>query len=188
MTRGPLSGAKRWLAEGRRPEVVFMLRFAGIAGLLCALYAFPYGAESGVREWFESYLAAYASAAGTVLHAFDPAVRVSGADIAGRFSLRIVKDCDAMDVNILFAAAVLSFPASWSRRALGLSIGVAAILVANISRICALYFIGVSVPGAFEFAHRDLFPLLLVLLATAVFLPWARAARGPEPAPSGHVS
>lgn len=187
MTAGPLVDAKRWLAERLRPEVAFMLRFTGIAGASCALYAFPYGTESPVRQWFDGYLAAYASAAGTMLHLFDPAVRVSGADIAGRFSLRIVKDCDAMDVNILFVAAVLSFPATWARRALGLGVGVAAILAANISRICALYFIGVSAPTAFEFAHRDLFPLLLVLLATAVFLPWARSARGPEPAPSGHA-
>jgi exosortase H (IPTLxxWG-CTERM-specific) len=188
MTAGPLVDAKRWIARGLRPEVAFMLRFAGIAGVLCALYAFPYGSESEVKGWFEGYLAAYASAAGTVLHAFDPAVHVAGADIAGRFSLRIVKDCDAMEVNILFIAAVLAFPASWGRRALGLAIGVAAILAANISRICALYFIGVSAPSAFEFAHRDLFPLLLVLLATAVFLPWARSARGPEPEPSGHAA
>jgi len=51
------------------------------------------------------------------------------------------------------------------------------VMVANLTRICALYFIGSSAPRAFEFAHREVFPLLLVLMASAFFLAWARSAR-----------
>jgi exosortase/archaeosortase family protein len=162
-----------------RPEFSFLLRFALIAGVLSALYAFPYPPDAAVSTWLAHYLDAYAAAAGAVVALFDPAVHVTGAELVGRYSLRIVKDCDAMDVTILLVAAMLAFPASAGRRAMGLAGGVAVVLVANLARISALYFIGVSAPGAFEFAHRDLFPLLLVLLAGAVFVLWARKAPAP---------
>lgn len=165
----------------QRPEVAFLLRFAVVAGVLSSLYAFPYSPEAGIHAFIARYLQAYASAAGAVVRLFDPGVRVSGAEIFGRYSLSIVKDCDAMDVNILLAAAVVSFPASIARRAVGVLAGLALVMVANISRICALYFIGSSAPRAFEFAHRELFPLILVLLAGTFFLIWARHARSSEP-------
>jgi exosortase/archaeosortase family protein len=164
----------------RRPEVVFLLRFAVIAGSLSALYAFPYADDAGVHSFTTRYLEAYARAAGAVVRLFDPAVRVSGSEIFGRYSLSIVKDCDAMDVNILLAAAVVSFPASIGRRAIGIIAGLALVMLANLTRICALYFIGTLAPHAFEFAHRELFPLVLVLLAGTFFLMWARSARPTE--------
>ncbi len=163
-----------------RPEFSFLLRFALIAGVLSVLYAFPYPPDAaGLHLACALSSTLTRAAAGAVVALFDPAVHVTGAEIIGRFSLRIVKDCDAMDVTILLVAAMLAFPATASRRALGLAGGVAVVLVANLARISALYFIGVSAPGAFEFAHRDLFPLLLVLLAGAVFVLWARRAPAP---------
>jgi exosortase family protein XrtM len=165
----------------RRPDVGFLVRFGFIAGVLSLLYAFPYAPDAGIHGFIARYLEAYAAAAGAVVHFFDPEVRVSGSEIFGQYSLSIVKDCDAMDVNILLAAAVLSFPASAGRRAVGVVAGLALVMVANLTRICALYFIGSSAPRAFEFAHRELFPLLLVLLAGAFFLVWARSARPSEP-------
>jgi exosortase family protein XrtM len=165
----------------RRPEVAFLVRFGLIAGVLSLLYAFPYAPDAGIHGFISRYLEAYAAAAGAVVRLFDPQVRVSGAEIFGKYSLSIVKDCDAMDVNILLAAAVLSFPASVGRRAVGIVAGLFLVMVANLTRICALYFIGSSAPRAFEFAHRELFPLVLVLLAGAFFLTWARSARSSEP-------
>jgi exosortase/archaeosortase family protein len=165
----------------RRPEVAFLVRFGLIAGVLSLSYAFPYAPDAGVHGLISRYLEAYAAAAGAVVRLFDPQVRVSGAEIFGRYSLSIVKDCDAMDVNILLVAAVLSFPTSAGRRAVGIVAGLALVMVANLMRICALYFIGSSAPRAFEFAHRELFPLALVFLAGAFFAIWARAARPSEP-------
>lgn len=68
-----------------------------------------------MHRLFDGYLAGYARAAGALLSLFDPAVRVSGPEIHGRYPLVIVRDCDAMEVNILFVSAVLAFPAGWAR-------------------------------------------------------------------------
>jgi exosortase H (IPTLxxWG-CTERM-specific) len=160
-------------SSARRNQLAFVIRFVVIAGALSALYQFPYQERSGVQHWLDAYLAAYARVAGLAIRLFDSNARVDGAGVLGSFSIRIVKDCDAMDVNILFAAGVLAFPSSWRRRLVGLASGLAAIFAANIARICGLYFIGSRAPSAFELAHREVFPLLLAALAAGVFLLWA---------------
>src|SRR5262249_51781524 len=114
---------------GSASALSFMLRFGVIAAVFCGLYAYPYAEGSWVQRALSRYLEAYASAAGAVLSLFDHDVRVVGSDIAGRFALRIVKDCDAMDVNILLSAAILAFPASAGRRALGVACGLGAVFV-----------------------------------------------------------
>jgi exosortase/archaeosortase family protein len=154
-------------------RVRFAAGFVLVAGVLFALYTFPYE-ENGISErWFEDYLAFYARAAGFALHQLDSAVSVHGSDILGRYPLRIVKNCDAIEVNILFASAVLAFPTSWRRRALGLLLGLPALIALNITRICSLYFIGVASPDSFELFHLEVWPLVLVACAALLFMGWA---------------
>jgi exosortase H (IPTLxxWG-CTERM-specific) len=154
----------------------FAATFLLVAGSLSLLYAYAYPPGSLVERALERYLAGYARAAGALLALFDPAVHVSGSSILGRFPLRIVKDCDAMEIKILFGAAVLAFPSDWWRRALGLAAGITLLFVINLVRICSLYFIGIHAPSSFESAHREVWPLLMVALAAASFLIWVRWA------------
>lgn len=155
----------------------FALGFVAIAGVLFGVYTFPYQ-ESGISErWFTSYLSAYAHVAGCVLSLFEHDLVVHGQEIIGRTSLRIVKNCDAMEAEILFVAAVLAFPSPWRRRVLGVFAGIVAIAAVNVLRIGSLYYIGIHFPGAFEFVHLQLWPLFLVASAVAAFLLWAGWAR-----------
>lgn len=50
---------------------------------------------------------------------FDPAVLVKGPLIIGRFPLRIVMECTALDAQALFAAFVLAFRARWPQKLCG---------------------------------------------------------------------
>jgi exosortase/archaeosortase family protein len=151
----------------------FALRFALIAGAFFAVYCFPY-AEHGISErWFERYLSAYASMAGGVLSLFEPSVHVTGTNIVGRIPLQIVKNCDAIEINVLFVAAVLAFPGLTSKRLVAAVVGVVLLVVANIIRICSLYYVGIYAPSSFEFFHLELWPLVLVVLAAVNFLLWA---------------
>jgi exosortase/archaeosortase family protein len=168
----------------RRARIRFAVVFAGVGGTLLALYSFPY-AEHGVREvWFARYLAVYARLAGLVLRLFDSGVRVVGNDIVGRTSLTVAKNCDAMDVTLLFAAAVAAFPAPWRRRVAGIAAGAAALAVVNVLRIASLYFVDLRWPSAFETIHAEVWPLAIVVLAAAAFLAWSRWAQTPSPARS----
>ncbi|HEX7669596.1 MAG TPA: exosortase H [Polyangiaceae bacterium] len=151
----------------------FALWFAATAGVLFAVYTFPYR-ENGISEsGFTAYLSWYARLTGHVLALFDPSVTVHGQDIVGRYNLRIVKSCDAMEANILFVAAVLAFPESWKKRVIGVALGVPLLVAINVLRICSLYYIGIHVPKAFEFFHLELWPLVLIGSGLAAFLFWA---------------
>jgi exosortase H (IPTLxxWG-CTERM-specific) len=163
----------------RRARIRFAAVFAVVGGALLTLYSFPY-AEHGVREdLFARYLAVYARMTAFVLRAFDSSVHVAGNDIVGRTSLTVAKNCDAMDVTLLFAAAIVAFPARWSRRLVGIGAGVAALAAVNVLRIASLYFVDLRWPSAFETIHAEVWPLALVALAAGGFLVWSRWAQAP---------
>lgn len=167
----PASGADH--KQGLR----FAFGFFAIAGLLFAAYAFPYK-ENGISEAaFERYLELYTQAAGAVLRIIEPHVVVQGTEIVGRFPLRIVKNCDAIEINILFMAATLAFPAPWKRRLVGVLVGLPVLVMLNILRICTLYFIGIHAPSSFETFHLEIWPLLMVGATTLVFLVYVHWAQ-----------
>jgi exosortase H (IPTLxxWG-CTERM-specific) len=148
----------------------FALLYAGIAGVLFGVYAFPFELFGATEDWLHGYLAGYARLAGTVLSVFDASVNVNDTVIQGRYPLQIVRNCDAADVNILFVSAVLAFPAPWRRKLAPLALGMAALVVANVTRICSLYYLGVADPAWFHTAHEEVWPLLLVAFTAGLFL------------------
>ncbi len=172
----------------------FVLTFFGIAAVLFSLYYFPYAELGAPETWVSAYLARYAHTVGVVLQLFEPGLSVSNNVISGRFSISIVKSCDAMEANMLFSAAVLATPGVPWRKAVALAAGLASLVAFNVFRLCSLYYVGVFLPGWFEFAHIDLWPLLMIAYAVAAFVVCARwvAPRDerPEAAPpvTGHAA
>jgi exosortase/archaeosortase family protein len=171
-------------ADARWAQIRFGLTFAIVGGVLSFAYYYPYRPGSAADVLLAKYLQAYAHCAGAVLARFDSSVSVTGIDVGGRFPLRITRDCDGMQINILFAAAILAFPASWRQRALGLGLGLAALLTLNVVRLCTLYFVGVFWPSGFDFAHRELWPMLFIVAAMGAFIGWAGTLKPTEPAGS----
>ena len=168
--------------SARAAQRGFVLRFILIAAVLFALYSFPY-AENGLSErWFDAYLSGYARIAGDVFAIFERGVIVTQNVIAGRFSLRIVKSCDAMEVNLLFCTAVLAYPARVLQKFAAVSLGLTTLVAVNVLRICCLYFAGVFLPSWFELLHFEVWPLLLVVYASALFFGWIVWVRRSEPA------
>jgi exosortase/archaeosortase family protein len=152
--------------------------YALVSALLFVAYfvfTFPY---SGLPYClFTGYLHAYAVTSAAVLHLFDSQVAVSENDIVGRTSLAIVRGCDGTEVLILFAAAVIaSWPHSWRQRAVGVVAGSAALSTANVVRICSLYFVAVRSPSAMQLWHLELWPLILIASAIALYVGWIRWA------------
>jgi exosortase/archaeosortase family protein len=153
------------------------LRFAAgfvlVAGVLFTVYTLPTD-QGGISESvFSAYLGWYARLTGHVLALFDPAVSVHGQDVVGRYSLRIVRNCDAMEANILFASAVLAFPGAWKKRLAGVVLGIPLLVAVNVLRICSLYYVGIHWPSAFEVFHLEVWPLILIACGVAAFLIWA---------------
>jgi exosortase/archaeosortase family protein len=166
-----------------QPGRWFAVRFALLAATLLGLYYFPYPPGSAVKHWLDAYLAGYAATAGFVLRRFEPAVYVVGQDILGRYSLRIVKTCDAMDVKILLVSAIVAWPAPAVRRVAAALVAVLALFVVNVTRICTLYYVGLTWPAAFELLHLEIWPALILVVAVAAFvgyIAWTSRARRDE--------
>lgn len=158
----------------------FALRYALFAGSMFAIYAFPFELFGAKHDWLAGYLAAYARLAGAVLSVFESGIVVTGSQIGGRFPIEIVRNCDAIEINILFVSAVLAFPASWRRRAIALAVSLPTLIALNVLRICGLYAVGVRAPQYFAFVHEQVFPLLLVLAAALTFLRCTDYLKGAE--------
>lgn len=172
-----------------RAELRFALAFGAISAVLLGVYAFPYQ-ELGLSEaWFNGYLSGYARLVGSVLGCVDAGVHVDGTLITGRYSLRIVKTCDAMEANALFSAAVLALGGPWLKKLGALVLGLGALVAANVLRIATLYYAGALAPGTFRVLHEEVWPLVLVAFAGGAFLvaaSWIRrgVALAPERARS----
>lgn len=175
------------MSSTRASERRFVLTFLAVAGGMSLAYFYPWAPEGPVEAAYTAYLRAYARTAAVAIAWFDPTVDVVGQEIIGRFGLRIIHDCDAMETNILYVASVLAFSATWRQRAAGLAAGLAAIGLANVARVCALYVVGLRWPSAFDMAHREIAPLMIVTVALGAFVGWAGWASGGAPAP-GHAS
>ena len=152
----------------------FGLTFIMTALLLLGIYYFPYPRGGTMHGALLAYLRAYARAAGILLRLFEPGVLVRGQDIVGRYSIRIVKTCDGMDVNILLLSAIMAWPSSLRMRLAGATVGIAVLSVANVTRICSLYLVGVHAPDSFEFMHVELLPALMLSVAVVCFLLFIR--------------
>jgi exosortase/archaeosortase family protein len=154
----------------RRAQLRFVLRFAPTAGVLLAAYYFPYAQEGRAKALINGFLHAYAASAALVLRAFDPSVRVAGQEIIGAFAMRIVQTCDAMDVTILLVSAVVSWKAPVARRFVAALVGVLALGILNLLRICSLYLIGMRRPSLFEAAHLEVWPVVILVVTLGLFL------------------
>jgi exosortase/archaeosortase family protein len=159
----------------------FALTFLAIAAALFTVYAFPFELFGAKQDWLHGYLAAYARLAGGALGLFERGLVIDDTLIQGRFSLQIVRNCDAADVNILFASALLAFPANFRSKAPLLLAGVCALVAANVLRICTLYYVGVYAPARFKVVHEEVWPLLLVMWTVGVFVLCVRRLEPPGP-------
>ncbi|MEI6467786.1 MAG: hypothetical protein WCQ89_23905, partial [Verrucomicrobiota bacterium] len=90
--------------------------------------------------------------------------------------------CDAIELTLLFAAAVAAVPASLTRKMAGLFAGVIAIAVLNLVRVVSLWVIGTQWRGAFDLAHFTLWPFVLLCVTMLLFARWLEFAAPPPAA------
>jgi exosortase H (IPTLxxWG-CTERM-specific) len=151
----------------------FLVRFCI---LLCFFYAVIL--FSAFDHAFYIFLCATARLAGAVLNVFGQQTVVSGTMIrSARFNVSIQRGCDALEPAWFFCAAVLAFPGHWSKKPVGLAVGVAAIFALNMARIISLYFIGIYFPGFFPAAHLEVWPVILIFMTLLLMSAWIRFAQ-----------
>jgi exosortase H (IPTLxxWG-CTERM-specific) len=167
--------------EGRnRRSFSFLARFVGLLILFYFLVAWRPINDAVIVP----FTAAIASVSGAILNAVGEHVAVSGTEIrAPGFAVNIENGCNGIETVLLFGAAVLAFPASARRRALGFAAGFLAIQALNFLRVVTLFWIGNHHPALFSSSHTVVWQSVVVLFGVLLFLAWAvwRPAGRPVP-------
>lgn len=144
---------------------------------LCCVYYYPHAPDGYLAAAIDGWLRLQAHAAGQLIAVFDPQVVVRGTLISGRFPVQVVKGCSSLDVQALFAAAVLAFPAPTIRKVFGLLFGMGLLTSLNLMRIAGLYFVGAHLSESFDTIHEEVMPLLLLVGSCLAFLVWVHWTR-----------
>jgi len=152
------------------PAYAFVARFGLLLALLVVVYPLA------TRRWFhaiEALTGATARVQYLLLRAVGAETSLDGNLVQlGGFGVRIIEECTGIFEAIIFVAAVLAFPTSLARKAIGIALGVPLLYVVNVLRVLVLLVVGSSWPAVFEFMHLYFWQATLILMITSVWLLW----------------
>jgi exosortase H (IPTLxxWG-CTERM-specific) len=158
----------------RRRSLGFLARFCALLVLLYVAVAL----RPVDRAVIVPFTGAVARISAAILNALGEPVTVAGTEIRSTaFAVAIENGCNGLETVLLFASAVLAFPAPWKRRVAGLLLGFAAIELFNLVRVVTLVWIGGHRPAFFSASHTILWQSLVVLFGVSLFLLWAARSR-----------
>ncbi len=168
--RGAKSQAGLSWYQGKRPVLRFVVLFGVFMGLFQACTIIPFAQD---RAW-PAYLRVNAQVSAGILLVLGEQATYSGESInSPRGSLRIARGCDAVQPSALFVAAVLASPVSMWAKLPGIFIGTASLLLLNLIRIVSLFYIQIYFPRAFEVMHIEVWQVLFIFVAIALWAWWA---------------
>jgi exosortase H (IPTLxxWG-CTERM-specific) len=101
---------------------------------------------------------------------------VSGPIISARgFSVKIIAECTAIFVGILFFSFVIAFPTTRRNKAAGLLFGLSFLFGANLIRLFFIILIGIKYRAAFDYAHVYIGQIGMILFVLLTVLVWLRS-------------
>ena len=148
--------------------------------LFLVLLAVLFGLEltPPVQEWFVvPWTNTLARISAGLVTLFDPDVIASGKVLRSTtnpFAVSIEAGCNGVEATLVLLAAMLAFPASWSRKIVGLLAGVVAVQGLNVVRVISLFYLGQWNREVFEWAHLYVWQALIMLDVLIVWLLWVR--------------
>jgi exosortase H (IPTLxxWG-CTERM-specific) len=165
-----------------------VLRFVVVFGLLIGLFYAVVPKSPFHNTVSSQYLRLNTRTASVVCNWFGQHTSASGSTISSsRFALGIAPSCDGSEALGLFVAAVLAFPAPFRRKIPGVLLGAVILAAVNLVRIVSLFLVGVYFPGAFDRMHLEVWQVIFIVSAIALWAGWIRWAIKPREAMS-HVS
>ena len=99
---------------------------------------------------------------------------------ANGFAAIIVPQCTAIEILLVFGAAVIVWPVSFRARLWALVLGVPALCALNFARIVSLLLIGASLPEYLDLAHLAVWQTAMAFAGLALWLLWAQWASDRE--------
>ncbi len=148
----------------------FVLRFLIVLTVLAIVFAVFSAVFHRVMVGFMAITAALV----------DTGLRLLGLEIVrqGRFlatshiTVEVIEECTGIYEAVIFAAAVIAYPARWISRCWGLLGGIAVLYLLNIIRMLFLIAVGNARPEWFDFLHIYFWQATLILMIVGVWLLW----------------
>jgi exosortase H (IPTLxxWG-CTERM-specific) len=154
----------------QRSQVLFLVKFFVILVAAYLLIAWSPVNDNVIVPFTK----AIASTSGALLHVLGEGVKVSGTTINGpRFGVNINNGCNGVEAMLILLACIVSFPASWRARLVGLLLGAIAVQFLNAIRIITLYLLGAYHPRLFDLFHTAVWQIVIILAAIGFFLVWS---------------
>ena len=97
---------------------------------------------------------------------------------AGDFVAVVAVQCTAIELILVYSAAVLVTPVHLTARTWALVLGMLALCVLNLVRVVSLLLVGVSFPDHFDTAHLFVWQVGMAAAALAMWLVWYGRATG----------
>jgi exosortase H (IPTLxxWG-CTERM-specific) len=160
-----------------RRQVIFLIAFVLLLGggfTLLSLNAVD-------RAFVVPFTGLVAKTSGWLLDVIGQNVSMRGTQIVSpRFAVDIKNGCNGLETVVVFASAVLAFPAPWRVKLLGLLGGVVAIQAINLVRVVALFLTGAYFPSFFDSSHTVVWQSIVVACGVLLFLVWASRWAAPR--------
>ena len=151
--------------------------FGALMGLFYILILTPF-----FDRMLYVYLEANAWLANGILNALGQDSQVSDITIRStHYAITVRRGCDAIEPSWFFCAALLAFPAPFTRKLMGIVVGAVLLQTLNLVRIVSLFFIGLHSPRFFNTAHVELWPAAFILVAISLWIGWIGWTRRPAP-------
>jgi exosortase/archaeosortase family protein len=161
------------LWKQKRPVIYFVLGFTVLLSVFFVLINSVYF----TTQINPTLLGANARLSSFILNIFGSQTSVAGEMIFSKsYSITVARGCDAVEGIALFAAALLTFPASWRNKMIGLFSGIIFLFLVNLVRIISLYITGLYFPKAFPIMHEDIWQGLFIFCVIGTMIFWIRWA------------
>jgi exosortase H (IPTLxxWG-CTERM-specific) len=163
------------MAAPRRNQILFLVRFFL---LLAAFYALV-SLEVVDRLFVAPFTHGIAVASAALLNVLGQRVEVVGTAIRNpAFAVQIQNGCNGLEAVVFLCAAILSFPATWRQRGLGILATVVGIEAVNLVRVVSLFLLGRYHPTVFQLFHLAVWQAIILGIAAMMFYSWTtRAAK-----------
>ena len=155
---------------GRHPLLIFLLIFGILIAVFYVFIAFSSSYNETFVPWHHHLIA---KVSGGLLDVLGQDTTVTDASISSpRFSVQIVRGCDAVEAIALFVCAVLAFPLPFLKKFTGMIVGILLLLILNLVRIVSLFMVGVYSPRIFVLMHLDVWQALFIFFALLFWILW----------------
>ena len=147
----------------------FAIKFILLCGVL-------YGVSGWVQDTsFEPINGYTAAMLGSSLKVLGIKPSVQGVFVsADSFSVKVITECSAIFISILFFSFVLAYPTSWKKKAIGLLFGIPILFAVNILRLVVVFITGIIRPDLFEYMHLYFWQIVLIIFVLMLCLAWLK--------------